>query len=118
VPALLAGLLVLTLFAFALSWVFATLGLVIGEPEAAQAATFPLMALLVFPSTAFVPAQSMPTWLRAYATHQPVSDVADAMRSLVLGGPTAGNVVIAVAWSVAIVAVFAPLAVLLYRRVA
>jgi ABC-2 type transport system permease protein/oleandomycin transport system permease protein len=118
VLALVAGFLLLTLFAFSLSWLFATIGMAIPDPEAAQAATFPLMAVLVFASTAFVPARSMPGWLQAYASHQPVSDVADALRSLVLGGPTAGNVVIAVAWCVGIVAVFAPIAVLRYRRVA
>jgi ABC-2 type transport system permease protein/oleandomycin transport system permease protein len=75
------------------------------------------MAVLVFASTAFVPARSMPGWLQAYAAHQPVSDVADAMRSLVLGGPTGGNVLIALAWCVGIVVVFAPIAVLRYRRV-
>jgi ABC-2 type transport system permease protein/oleandomycin transport system permease protein len=117
IPALVAAFLILTLFAFSLSWVFATIGLAIAEPEAAQAATFPLMAVLVFASTAFVPARSMPGWLQAYAAHQPVSDVADAMRSLVLGGPTGGNVLIALAWCVGIVVVFAPIAVLRYRRV-
>jgi ABC-2 type transport system permease protein/oleandomycin transport system permease protein len=117
VPALLGGFLILTLFAFSLSWVFATIGMAIQDPEAAQAATFPIMAVLVFASTAFVPARSMPGWLQAYASHQPVSDVADALRSLVLGGPTASNVLIALAWCVGIVAVFAPLAVLRYRRV-
>jgi ABC-2 type transport system permease protein/oleandomycin transport system permease protein len=76
------------------------------------------MAVLVFASTAFVPARTMPGWLQAYASHQPVSDVADAVRSLVLGGPTAGNVLIAIAWCVGIVAVFAPLAVARYRKVA
>lgn len=116
--ALLGAFLLLLVFMFALSWVFATIGLVIKNPEAAQAASFPLLAVLVFASTAFVPANSMPGWLQAYAEHQPVSDVADAVRSLVLGGPTAGNVVIALAWCAGIVVVFAPLAVAQYRRTA
>jgi ABC-2 type transport system permease protein/oleandomycin transport system permease protein len=118
VLALVGAFLILVLFMFSLSWLFATLGLAIGDPEAAQAATFPIMAVLVFASTAFVPARTMPGWLQAYASHQPVSDVADAVRSLVLGGPTAGNVLIAIAWCVGIVAVFAPLAVARYRKVA
>jgi ABC-2 type transport system permease protein/oleandomycin transport system permease protein len=117
VTALFAAFLVLLLFMFALSWVFATIGLAIGEPEAAQAATFPLMAVLVFASTAFVPSSTMPGWLRAYADHQPVSDVADALRALVLGGPTAGKVAIALLWCAGIIAVFAPLAVARYRQV-
>jgi ABC-2 type transport system permease protein len=118
VAALLAAFALLVLFMFALSWVFATIGLVIGEPEAAQAATFPLMAVLVFASTAFVPSSTMPGWLRAYADHQQVSDVADAIRALVLGGPTAGRVITALLWCAGIVAVFAPLAVARYRKVA
>jgi ABC-2 type transport system permease protein/oleandomycin transport system permease protein len=118
VPALLGAFLLLLVFMFALSWVFATIGLAVGDPEAAQAATFPLMAVLVFASTAFVPAATMPGWLQAYADHQPVSDVADAVRALVLGGPTAGKVAIALLWCAGIVAVFAPLAVARYRRVA
>ena len=118
VPALFGAFLLLLTFMFALSWVFATIGLAVGDPEAAQAATFPLMAVLVFASTAFVPAATMPGWLQAYADHQPVSDVADAVRALVLGGPTAGRVAIALLWCAGIVVVFAPLAVARYRRVA
>ncbi len=106
----------LVLFMFALSWVFATIGLLIPDAESAQAASFPLLAVLVFASSAFVPTSSMPDWLRTYADHQPVTDVVDAVRALVLGGPTAGKVVIAVAWCIGIVAVFAPLAVARYRR--
>jgi ABC-2 type transport system permease protein/oleandomycin transport system permease protein len=118
VAGLLGAFLLLLAFMFSLSWVFATIGLSIGDPEAAQAATFPLMAVLVFASTAFVPSATMPGWLQAYADHQPVSDVADAVRALVLGGPTAGKVLIALAWCAGIVALFAPLAVARYRRAA
>jgi ABC-2 type transport system permease protein len=116
--AVLGAFALLLLFMFSLSWVFATIGMAIRNPEAAQAASFPLLAILVFASSAFVPTSAMPGPLRAYADHQPVSDVADAVRALVLGGPTAGNVVIAIAWCAGIVAVFAPIAVAKYRRTA
>jgi ABC transporter DrrB family efflux protein len=116
VGGLLASFALLLLFMFAMSWVFATVGLVIQNPEAAQAASFPFMAILVFASSAFVPTSTMPGWLRAYADHQPVSVVADAVRALVLGGPTTTKVLAAVAWCVGIIAVFAPLAVARYRR--
>ena len=85
-------------------------------PAGTRAASFPVMAVLVFASSAFVPTQSMPNWLQAYADHQPVTATVDAMRALVLGGPTAGKVVTALVWSIGIVVVFAPLAVRRYRR--
>ena len=76
------------------------------------------MALLVFASNAFVSPKAMPGPLRAYANHQPVSATVDAVRALVLGGPTVSKVVASVVWCLAIVAVFAPLAVMKYRRAA
>lgn len=118
IAAFVGAFLLLVLFMFSLSWVFATVGLTIRNAEAAQAASFPILAVLVFASNAFVPTSTMPGWLRAYADHQPVSDVVDAVRALVLGGETAGAVLIAVAWCVGLIAVFAPLAVRKYRRAA
>jgi ABC-2 type transport system permease protein/oleandomycin transport system permease protein len=115
---LLGAFALLVLFMFSLSWVFAAVGLAIKNPEAAQAASFPLIAVLVFASSAFVPVRSMPGWLQAYADHQPVTDVVDAVRAMCIGGPTAGKVLIAVAWSVGMIAAFAPVAIVRYRRAA
>jgi ABC-2 type transport system permease protein/oleandomycin transport system permease protein len=108
----------LLLFGFAMSWIMAFIGLTTRNAEAAQAAAFPIMALLVFASNSFVSTATMPRWLQIYADHQPVSATVNAVRALVLGGPTAGRVLGAVLWSVAIIAVFAPLAVSRYRRAA
>jgi ABC transporter DrrB family efflux protein len=117
--AFLAAMGLLLAFSFALSWVFALLALSASNPEAAQAASFPPLALLVFASSAFVPVESMPGWLQAFAERQPVSITVDAVRALlVVGGPTATPVLQSLAWSAAIVAVFAPLAVRRYRRAA
>jgi ABC transporter DrrB family efflux protein len=113
---LVAGLLLLLLFAYALSWVFVTVGLAVGDPETAQAASFPVMAPLVFASSVFVPVETMPGWLQAFAEHQPVSITADAVRALMLGGPTAEFVLQSLAWSFGILLVFAPLAVRRFRR--
>jgi ABC-2 type transport system permease protein/oleandomycin transport system permease protein len=104
------------LFGYALSWVFATVGLAVGDPETAQAAAFPVMAPLVFASTVFVPASSMPSWLQSFAQHQPVSVTASAVRALVIGGPTTSYVLQSLAWSVGILLVFGPIAVRRYRR--
>ncbi|MDQ1438959.1 MAG: type transport system permease protein [Acidimicrobiaceae bacterium] len=116
--AFLAGFLMLMLFSFALSWAFALLGLTVGSAEAAQAAAFPALAPLVFASSAFVPPQSMPGWLRVFADHQPVTATVNAVRALVLGGPMARPVITALAWSLGLLALFAPLAVSRYRRAA
>jgi ABC transporter DrrB family efflux protein len=114
--ALIAGILLLLFFGYAMSWIFATVGLALGDPETAQAAAFPVLAPLVFASTVFVPLDSMPGWLQVWAEHQPVSVTASAVRALVLGGPTASLVWQSLAWCVGILAVFAPLAVRRYRR--
>ena len=115
---LLGAVVVLIMFGLAMSWVMALVGLMTRNAEAAQAAAFPLMALLVFASDAFVSTKSMPGPLRAYANHQPVSATVDAVRALVLGGPTLSKVALAVAWAAGIVAVFAPIAVRRYRQAA
>jgi ABC-2 type transport system permease protein/oleandomycin transport system permease protein len=114
--ALLAAIAFLMLFGFAMSWVMATIGLYTRSAEAAQAAAFPALAVLVFASNAFVPTSTMPGPLRAYANHQPVSATVNAVRSLVLGGPTVSKMLVAAAWCLGIIAVFAPLAVARYRR--
>lgn len=116
VLALLAGALLVLLFGYAMSWIFATVGLAVGDPETAQAAAFPVLAPLVFASSAFVSPEKMPGWLQVFANHQPVTATASAVRALVNGGPTATYVWQSVAWCVAILLLFAPIAVRLYRR--
>jgi len=113
---LISGALLVMLFAYAMSWVFATVGLAVGDPETAQAAAFPVLAPLVFASSAFVQVESMPTWLQVFARNQPVSVTVSAVRALVNGGPTAIYVEHSLAWCIGILVVFAPIAVRLYRR--
>jgi ABC transporter DrrB family efflux protein len=115
------GLLVLLGFAF--EWLFITLGLLAGNAQGAQG-----MALLIFPltfvSSAYVPVQSMPSWLQAVAEHQPITVMVDAVRALTQGpaaeallGHGAGFYVArSLLWAAGIVVVFAPLAVARYRR--
>jgi ABC transporter DrrB family efflux protein len=116
--AFLAAIAILLLFGFAMSWVMALVGLRAGNAEAAQAMAFPIMAVLVFASSAFVRTSNMPDWLQAFADHQPVTATVNAVRALCLGGPTAAKVLAALLWAVGIVAVFAPLAVRRYRQTA
>ena len=114
--AFLVGMALVLLFGYVLSWVFATVGLLVGDPETAQAAVFPVMGSLVFASSAFVPVASMPGWLQPFAEHQPVSVTVSAVRALAIGGPTTSYLLQALAWCVAIFLVFAPIAVRRYRR--
>ncbi|MEO7557227.1 MAG: ABC transporter permease [Acidimicrobiales bacterium] len=118
VPAFLGSIVLLLLFSFAISWLFALIGLGAPNGEAAQAASFPILALLVFASTAFVPIEGMPGWLQAYNRVQPVSVVVKAARALALGGDTALPVLYSVLWIVGLVAVLVPLAVARYRKAA
>ena len=111
-----AGMLLVLAFGYAMSWIFATVGLAVKDPETAQAAAFPVLAPLVFASAAFVVVTNMPGWLQPWARNQPVSVTAQAFRALTIGGPTTDLVLKAVAWSVAIIAIFAPIAVRLYRK--
>ncbi len=113
-----AGMLLVVLFGYAFSWIFAAVGMAVRDAETAQAASFPVMAPLVFASTAFVPLTTMPGWLQPFAEHQPVSVTVDAVRALVGGGATVRPVLKALAWILGILVLSAPLAVRRYRRTA
>jgi ABC transporter DrrB family efflux protein len=113
----LGAMLLVLLFAYAISWVVAAIGLSASNAETAQAAIFPFVAPLTFASSAFVAPQFMPGWLQAFSVHQPVTITIDAVRRLVLDQPVEQYILGSVAWSLGIVAVFAPLAVRQYRRV-
>src|SRR5262249_1129546 len=113
---LLAALGLVIAFAYAISWACAALGLRVSDPEAAQAAGVPGVFVLWFSSSPFVPARSLPGWLQAIGNHQPVNALVDAERSLILGGPAAHDVLIALAWTAGILAVFTMLAARTYAR--
>jgi ABC-2 type transport system permease protein/oleandomycin transport system permease protein len=108
------GVFLLLAFAYALSWLFAVIGLVARNAETAQAMAFPLLFPLTFASSAFVPVDSMPGWLAAFARNQPVTIVVDACRNLMVGG--SGSALKAVAWTVGLLVVLVPLAVRKYRK--
>jgi ABC-type multidrug transport system permease subunit len=94
-----------------------------GTAQAAQGLAF-MVFPLTFVSSAYVPVASMPSWLQGFAENQPISVMVNAVRTLTQGqaaeallGHTAGYYVVkSLLWSVAIVAVFAPLAVARFRR--
>jgi ABC-2 type transport system permease protein len=112
------GLVLVLFLGYAFSWIFALIGLFSSSPETANAIGFTLIFPLTFASSVFVPVDSMPDGLRQVAEANPFTTISDAVRSLWLGMPAHTDVWMAFVWCAALTAVFAPLAVAKYRRVA
>jgi ABC transporter DrrB family efflux protein len=104
-------------FGLTMCVVSAFIGLAIRQEEAVQAFGLIWLFPLTFVSSAFVPVQTMPGWLQAFADNQPITHVVNALRSLALGTPMGDNLWLALVWMTGIVAVFMPLAVRAYKRV-
>ncbi len=110
------ALILVTLFGYAISWLSANIGLRAKSAQAAQGAIFIPIFPLTFVSSAFVPIATMPAWLQPIAEANPVTVVVNAARGLIIGAVDASTVLLALAWIVGLVAVFAPLAIRTYRR--
>jgi ABC-2 type transport system permease protein len=107
---------ILLLFTFAFSWLAAIIGVFAKSVEAVQWLTFVLIFPLTFASTAFVPAQGMNHYLRDFAVNQPITQVVEAVRALILGTTTSNHIWLAVIWSLGMLLVAVPLAANLFRR--
>lgn len=92
---------------------FIVIGLVAPTPQAAQGMSMIAFVLAFFSST-YVPVDTMPGWLQTFAAHQPVTPMVNAVRNLLVG--TTSDLGLALAWSIGVVAVFAPIATMRYRR--
>ena len=110
-------------FGFAFEWMFIALGAIAGNTQAAQGIAF-LVFPLTFVSSAYVPVDTLPSWLSGFAQYQPVTMMVDAVRALALG-PRAHLVLehsagwyagVSLLWAAGIVAVFAPIAVAKFRH--
>ena len=111
-----AGFGLLLLFGYAFSWVFAFIALYSSSAEGAQALGFLLIFPLTFASSAFVPPESMPAAIQAFAEVNPISTIVDATRALFVDAPAGNDVWAAFAWCLGLIAVFATLSVHRYRR--
>jgi ABC-2 type transport system permease protein len=111
----LAALGVLVLFIGAISWLSAAVGLLARSPEAAGGFSF-LVMFLPYPSSAFVPIDTMPTWLHGFATNQPVTPVIETLRGLLLGLPVGSSPWKAVAWCLGILVASIAISGVLFRR--
>ncbi|GII97575.1 ABC transporter permease [Sinosporangium siamense] len=105
----------LLVFTLAMSWMAVLVGLTAKDPEKVQMFAFSFLMPLTFTSNAFVPSETMPGWLRVWVEINPVTQLADAARGMLVGGEVAGPVVNSLLWAAGAVIVFAPLAVRAFR---
>jgi ABC-2 type transport system permease protein/oleandomycin transport system permease protein len=114
-PRVFAAVALLLAFAYVFSWIAATIGLLVRDPETAQGAGFVWVFPLTFVSSAFVPTHTMPAAVRAFAGANPVTLCVDAVRGLTIGGSATGPVLGTLAWLAGLLLVFVPFAVSRYR---
>jgi ABC-2 type transport system permease protein len=114
-PGVLAALALVIVFAFALSWVFTTVGLLMRSPNAVMNAGFMGIFPLTFLSNVFVDPATLPRALEAFVNVNPISILANASRGLMAGGAAGTDIAIVLATAAALTAVFAPLTTHLYR---
>jgi ABC-2 type transport system permease protein len=116
VPGVVAALALVVVFAFGLSWVFTTLGLLLRSPNAVMNAGFMAIFPLTFLSNVFVEPSTLPSALEAFVNVNPISVLATASRGLMEGTAEAGDIAIVLGTAAALTAVFAPLTTRLYHR--
>jgi len=115
-PGMLAAIALLLVFALALSWAWTTLGLLMRTPQAVMSTGTVVLFPLTLASNVFVTPQTMPGWLQAFVTVNPVSHLVTAERGLINGHPAAGQIAWVLFAAAALVLVFAPATAYLYGR--
>ncbi|MGI5220986.1 ABC transporter permease [Nocardia sp. CA-290969] len=111
----LAAAAVLALVVLALSWLSACFGLIASSPEAANG--FTIFAMFIpYVSSAFVPPETMPSWLRGFAEHQPVTPVIETLRGLLVGTPIGNSAILAIVWWGGIAVLSYATALVLFQR--
>jgi len=113
---MLAAMALVIVFAFGLSWVFTTLGLVLRSPSAVMNAGFMGIFPLTFLSNVFVDPETLPAGLKAFVDVNPISILSTASRGLMHGNAESTDIIIVLVTSAALTAIFAPLTTRLYRR--
>lgn len=106
---------ILSLFMFSLNWLFIAMGLIMKSVETSNAATFPM---LFFPyvSSAFVPTETMPTWLHAFAENQPMTPLIETIRGLLIGVPIGNNLLLSILWFGSLLIISFIISVVIFKR--
>jgi ABC-2 type transport system permease protein len=107
---------ILVLFTLAFSWLMAIMGVLAKSVEGVQWLSFVVIFPLTFASSAFVPVDGMNKYLKAFAENQPITQVIEAVRSLMLGTPIGNHGILAVVWCLIILFISMPIAIYLFRR--
>ena len=110
-----AAVALLLVFAFSLSWAWAVIGLRMQTPESVMQVSMTVLFPLTFASNVFVDPATMPGWVQAFVNLNPITHLTDASRGLMHGSVDGDAIGWALAWSVALFAVFAPLTMRLFR---
>ncbi|GAB7021211.1 ABC transporter permease [Halostagnicola bangensis] len=111
----LAAVALLLVFSFSLSWIWTALGFVMRSPESLMGVSMMILFPLTFVSNVFVDPETMPDWLEVFVEINPVSHLVTAMRGLMHGSATAGEIGVVLAMSVALVVAFGPITMYLFR---
>lgn len=113
----LAGVGLLFLFCFALSWMWLVVGLKVRTPSAVQGVSVLILFPLTFVSSAYAPPETMPTWLQAFVNVNPVTHVVDTLRDFMNNEATLSGVLILLGMTALIIVIFAPIALRIYNRI-
>jgi ABC-2 type transport system permease protein len=105
----------LLVFAFSLSWVWTTLGLKLQTPESVMQLSMTVLFPVTFASNVFVDPDTMPGWVQAFVNNNPITHLSTAARGLMHGAVDGGAILWVLVWSAALLAIFAPLTMRLYR---
>jgi len=105
----------LLVFAFSLSWVWTVIGMKMRTPETVMQVSMTILFPLTFASNVFVDPSTMPGWVQAFVKVNPVSHLTTAARALMHGNSPGSSVLYVLLWSAALVAVFGPLTMRMYR---
>jgi ABC-2 type transport system permease protein len=101
---------------FGFSWLGAAIAAKVKQPDMVGMLSMFWLFPLMLASTAFAPAETMPGWLQPFVKYQPISTASDAVRGLANGLPAGGDILMSIAWTAILLAVFGPLSIRLYRK--
>jgi ABC-2 type transport system permease protein len=104
------------LFAFAMSWLWIIIGMLVRTPESVMTTSFVFLMPLTFASNIFVKLDTMPGWLQTVVGNNPVTFLADAARKLMHGDPAGPEVLRVLIATAVVLAIAAPIAIRLYRK--
>jgi ABC-2 type transport system permease protein len=111
-----AAIVLATVVGYGFSWMGAAIAAKVRKPDVVGMLSMFWLFPLMLASTAFAPAETMPSWLQPFATWQPISAASDAVRGLANGTPTDGAILLSLAWTAVLLVVFVPMSVHFYRK--